>query len=329
MTNRFGISPIVRQLAMLTFLNLVLAGHGFVFMAIADSLFTLVTLWVVLGIERAVVDRRPGLAILAGAGWAFTWVIRPLAALYALAILGGIGVLIWRDAHRGGAIRLASLVALVGAIGVLSEQAVPLRAYGRPAFESKGNVNRNWPQRRHLSLLRHDEPADRLADWLWVPLVEWDEVRRYTEQHGEDSLPRTRLEAWQRDPLRKLSEVPLTVALRTNFWLGGLLGVLYPLAWFAGSPRERGPSGEGRLTFVGIVVIAYTLVLDVVVSPFLEWRWILLPCVAVVFAGALALERLSATRRGSAQAIVVVQLAFLCASFVFWFGRVLLASRSF
>lgn len=310
---RVGVSPLVRRLAILTFLNLVLAGRNFVFMAIADSVFTLVTLWVVIGIERAIVDRRPSLAVVAGAGWALTWVIRPLAALYVPAIAIGIGVLALRDPQRARALRLASLVALVCALGFLLEQAPALRASGRPAFEQRDDARHNWPQRRHLSLVRYHERGGTLVEWLRVPpLVGWDEVRRYTKQHGEDSLPRTRLEAWRRDPLPKAREVLITLVVRTSVFLGALLGVLFPLAWLA---------RVGRLTFAGVVIVAYTVVLSVVVSPFLEWRWLLLPCVVCVCAGALALERLRDTHRSLAGAIVVAQIAFLGASFVVWIGR--------
>ena len=319
---RSGVSPLVRRLAILTFLNLVLAGRNFVFMAIADSVFTLVTLWVLIGIERAIVGRRPGLALVAGAGWALTWVIRPLALLYAPAIAIGIGVLVLRDAQRGRALGLASLVALVCALGVLLEQAPALRTSGRPAFEQRDDARHSWPQRRYLSLVRYHERGGTLVEWLRVPpLVGWHEVRRYTAQHGEDSLPRTRWEAWRRNPLGKAREVPITLVVRTSVFLGAFLGALFPLAWLARAPRDREPSSAGRLPFAGVVIVAYTVLLSVAVSPFLEWRWLLLPCVACVCAGALALERLRDTHRVLAGALVAAQIAFLGVSFVAWIAR--------
>jgi hypothetical protein len=319
--SRSGVSPLGRRLAVLTFLNVVLAGRNFVFMAIADSVFTLVTLWVVIGIARAIVDRRPGLAIVAGAGWALSWVIRPLALLYAPAIAIAIVVLLLRDPQRGRALGLASLAALACAIGVLLEQAPALRATGRPAVEQRNDARRNWLQLKHLSLIRYHERGGTLIEWLRVPpLVRWDEVRRYTEQHGEDSLPRTRLEAWRRHPLGKAREVLITLFVRTSFHLAALLGALFPLAWLART-LHRDPSSAGSLTFAGIVIVAYTVFLTIVVSPFLEWRWLLLPCVAFACAGSLGLERLRDTRRGLAAAVILAQIAFLGVSFVVWIGR--------
>jgi hypothetical protein len=319
---RLGVSPLGRRLALLTFLNLVLASHSWAFKAIADGVFTLVLLWTVIGIERAITGRRPRLAVAAGAAWAFTFLLRPLAVIYALAIVAGLAVLILRDRDRRRAIAYASLVTLVGTGGVLLAQTPAMRTYGRPVFEHKVTLEGIWAQRRYLSLLVYEQQGA-LAQTLRIPLVEWDEVQRYTDQHGPDALPRTNVETWRRDPWRRLRQFAINVVYRTNVYLGALLGVLYPLAWFALAPRVRDRSEAVLIPFAATVLITYTVAVNVIVSPFLEWRWILLPLVAAIAAGACALDRVSDSNRNIALKLVAAQIVILSASWAMWTFRAL------
>ena len=77
------------------------------------------------------------------------------------------------------------------------------------------------------------------------------------------------------------------------------------------------------LSFVATVLITYTVAVNVIVSPFLEWRWILLPLIAAIAAGARALDRVSETNRNMALKLVVVQIVVLSASWAMWTFRAL------
>jgi hypothetical protein len=317
---RLGASTLARGLATVTFANLMMAGHAWVFRAIADAPFTLSTLVAMLALGPAVVDRRPGLAMFAGALWATTWTIRPLALLYSVAILAGLAGLVRRDAEPGRAARLTALAVAVCMLGIALAQAPALIDRGRPVFEQKVTEAGNYSQRRHLSLQTYLASPTILPS-LWVPLVEWDAVARHIDAHGA-ALPTSPMAAWRQDPWSKLRAVPATLAFRTPFYVGGLVGVLAPLAcglaWLVPASPWR-----DRLQFALAVSLVYTLLVSVVVSPFVEWRWLFGPCVVLIVAGAAALDgvRRAAPRLGLA--LAGLQLAFLTLSFAFWIDRVL------
>jgi len=322
LSGRLGAGRLGRHVAMLAFLNMLAAGNTFVFNAIADSFFTLIMFWVITAVAAAVFERRMGLAILAGGGWAFAWMVRPLAVVFTIAIVGGLIVLVLRDPERGRALRYALAAALTAGCGVLLAQAPALRASGRMVFEKKLIDPDLERQRRFLSILRHDERhAGGLGGWLWIPLVSKAEARQYVAEHGPDSLPRSRADSWRRAPLDKVYQFVVSIGLRTTYYLAALAGLLFPLACFA-----RGRDTEGRntsdLAFGGTVTILYLVLISAIASPFIEWRWFLLPAVALMCAGAVALEQLSETRPAVALALLSLQLLFFCASCAIWLHRV-------
>jgi hypothetical protein len=318
---RLGASRLARGLALVTFANLLMAGHAWVFRAIGDAPFTLVMLTAILGLARAVADRRPGLAVLAGATWAAAWTIRPLALLYSVALLASLTRAAWRDAEPRRAARVAALAVTACALGLALLQAPALVDRGSPVFEQKSAEGGNYSQQRYLSLLIYQATPTILPS-LRVPLVEWDAVARYTDVHGAAALPSSPIAAWRRHPWRKLRAVPATLVLRAPFHVLGLVGVLAPLAcglaWLVPASPWR-----TRLQFALAVSLIYALLVSVVVSPFLEWRWLFGPCVVLLVAGAAALDgvRRSAPRLGLA--LAAIQLAFLALSFAFWIGRVI------
>jgi hypothetical protein len=318
---RLGASLLARGLAAVTFASLLMAGHAWVFRAMADAPFTLLMLTVILSLAIAVTDRRPGLAMLAGGLWAATWTIRPLALLYSVAVLGGLALAVWRDAQPGRAARIAALAVATGALGLGLVQAPGLLDRGHVVFEQKSTTIGNFSQRRHLSLLTY-LATPTIAPSLVVPLVDWDDVDRYIDVHGAAALPTSPIDAWRRDPWSKLRAVPATLALRAPFYLGGLLGVLAPLAcglpWLVPASPWR-----TRLQFALVVGAIYALLVSVVVSPFLEWRWLFGPCVLLLVAGVAALDGIHRRTPRLGLALTAVQLAFLALSFAFWIGRVI------
>ena len=319
---QLGAGRLGRHVAMLTFLNMVVAGNTFVFNAIADSFFALLLFWVIVGVAAAVFERRTGVAILAGAGWAFAWTVRPLAPVFTVAIVGGLIVLILRDRERGRALRYALLVTLTAACGVLLAQAPALRASGGLAFERKTVDPDLLRQRRFLSILRHNERhGGGLGGWLWIPIVGKAEVQQYLAAHGPDSLPRSRAGAWRRAPLDKMYQFVISIGLRTPYYLAALTGVLFPLACFART-RGTGATYASRLAFAGAVTLLYLVLITAIGSPFIEWRWFLLPAVVLMCAGAIALERLVDTRPAAGLPMLAVQLLLACASLAVWAHRV-------
>jgi hypothetical protein len=320
LSTRLGAGRLGRQVALLAFLNMVLAGHTFFFNAIADPFFTLLMFWVITAVAVAVVERRMGLAILAGTGWAFAWEVRPLAPVFTLAILGGLSVLVLRDRERGRSSRYALAAALTAGCGVLLAQAPALRASGTLAFEKKMSDPDLQRQRRFLSILRHDDQHG-LGGWLWVPLVNESETRRYLAEHGADSLPRSRADAWRRAPFSKVYQFAISIGLRTTYYLAALAGLLFPLAWLA---RGRSPETKyaSYVAFGGTVTVLYLVLINAIASPFIEWRWFMLPAVALICGGAVALERLLETRRAVGLALLTVQMLFMCASCAIWVHRV-------
>jgi len=322
LSGRLGAGRLGRHVAMLAFLNMLAAGNTFVFNAIADSFFTLIMFWVITGAAAAVAERRMALAIFAGGGWAFAWMVRPLAVVFTLAIVCGLSVLVARDTERGRALRYALVVALTAVCGVLLAQAPALRASGRMAFERKVLDPDFERQRRFLSILRHDERQDGgLGGRLWIPIVPKAEARRYIAEHGPDSLPRSRVDSWRRAPLDKVYQFAISIGLRTTYYLGALAGLLFPLAWFARG-RDRQGKDTSYLAFGATVTLLYLVLICAIASPFIEWRWFLLPAVALMCAGAVALEQLSETRPAAAIALLTLQLLFMCASCAIWLHRV-------
>jgi len=142
-------------------------------------------------------------------------------------------------------------------------------------------------------------------------------------EHGPDSLPRPRADAWRRAPLDKAYQFVISIGLRTTYYLAALTGVLFPLAWLArGGGTE--PRRAGYLAFAGTVTIIYLFLIAAIASPFIEWRWFMLPAVAVMCAGAIALERLVDTRPAAGLVLLTAQLLFMCASCGVWGHRVLI-----
>jgi hypothetical protein len=171
MSRRLGLSPLARRLAMLTFLNLVLAGQGFLFMAISDGVFAVATLWVLLAIDRAIEDRRPGLAIAAGAGWALTTVMRPVAHLFNRHPCG-LAALIWRDPERRRVRRPAVFVVAAFGTGFLALQIPAVLSTGKFAVE-KASPKDNWPERRTWHGCVSTNVAARSKNGCGFPDVTW------------------------------------------------------------------------------------------------------------------------------------------------------------
>jgi hypothetical protein len=71
------------------------------------------------------------------------------------------------------------------------------------------------------------------------------------------------------------------------------------------------------------VLAGYVILLTFIVSPFLEWRWLLVPLSFAACRGALQFDRVQMVRPRLALSLAVLQLVFLAASLAFWTSRVL------
>ena len=126
----------------------------------------------------------------------------------------------------------------------------------------------------------------------------------------------------RREPFNKGYQFVISIGLRTPYYLAALLGLLLPLACLARPPAGGEENYGSYLAFAGTVVVVYVVLISGIASPFIEWRWFLLPAVVFMCTGAVALERLLETRPAAGLAVVTLQLLFLCASCAVWAHRV-------
>ena len=258
---------------------------------------------------------------MAGAVLAFAWAIRPLAVIYTVAIGAGIGVLLVRGPRRALTMRFAGLLLSTCAAGVFVQQVPAIFGRGVIAFENKNAPGRTWAEVKYLSRLKFEERGGSLSEWLKVPVLMFSDVAAYKAEHGAQALPSTRWQQLGWSPRRTIRDFVETLLLRDTFYFAGLLGILFPLAWM------RVPStldaATGQSMFLGSVLIAYVVVLTLLTSPFMEWRWLVPPLCLVALRGAFALDRLSVTHARAVLPLAILQLLFLCASLMFWTSRVL------
>jgi hypothetical protein len=206
------VSPLARAFAVLAILNLTLAGHGFMFMATTDSLFILVIIGGLLAVERAARSQRATDAVIAGVALALGWAIRPLAAIYSVAIVIGIGVLLVRDPRRALTLRFAAVLLSACAAGVLVQQAPAIAAHGRLAFENKNGPGKIWAELKYLSRMKFEERGGSLIEWLKVPVLRFRDVDAYKAEHGAQSLPSTRWQQLRWSPRRTIRDFFATLS---------------------------------------------------------------------------------------------------------------------
>ncbi len=280
--------------------------------AIADSLFSLVVVSTVIAMERAVSGRRPGLAALAGAGWAVSWLLRPLAILFSPAIAAALAILAWQRPAADRAWRTLAVIVAVATIGVAAGQAPSLVTAGRLSFERKPPPYSDvtFAEVRYLSLLRQGErgrppgPRDEM--------VHWSDVRRYRQEHGDGSLPKTTSQRirWS---FGNLPGITLLSAATSSIYMvlrtAGLLALL-PIVLI---PARRGIGASGA-AFHAVVAFGYVALLGLVINAYMETRWFLAASCLVAGLGGLGLDRLAAVNGAAARAVAIAQAVFVASS---------------
>jgi hypothetical protein len=308
-----GLSPAARLLVTTTVAgSILITQRAASTVAMADSMFALVVVAAVIAMERAVSGQRLGLAAIAGAGWAVSWLLRPLAMLFSPAIAIALVVLAWRRPAADRAWRTIAIVLATAGIGIAAGQLPSLLTQGRPAVENKlpPNSDVTFAEVRYLSLLRQSErgrpPAPR------DELVDTKDVRQYRQDHGAGSLPRTTSQrvwwSFARMPGMTILSAAISTAymvLRSSGPLALLIVVLIP-AWRAGNASDS--------LFYALVALVFVALLGIVVSAYMETRWFLAAsCLAAGVAG-LALDRLAAVNRSAAGLAAIVQTVFVACS---------------
>jgi len=308
-----GLSPGARLLVTTTVAGSILITQRAVSTAaIADSVFSLVVVAAVIAMERAVSGRRPGLAAISGAGWAVSWLLRPLAMLFSPAIAIGLAVLAWRRPAADHAWRTIAIVFATAGIGIAAGQLPSLVAQGHLAVENKQPTSSDvtFAEIRYLSLLRQSErgrpPAPR------DELLDGKDVRQYRQDHGAGSLPRTTSQrvwwSFARMPVMTILSAAISttyMVVRTSGPLALLIVVLIP-AWLAGDAPAS--------LFFALVAFVYVALLGLVVNAYMETRWFLAASCLAAGVGGLALDRLAAINRSAAGAAAIAQIVFVACS---------------
>jgi hypothetical protein len=281
-------------------------------MAIADAVFALTIVATLIGMERAVTGRRPGLASASGAGWAIACLLRPLGLLYSPAIVLGLAVLARTRPSANRAWRTVAVIVVVAAAGLAAGQAPSIIAQGRLAWEQKPSpyADVSFTEVRYLSLLQQAERGR--PPGPFAAQVSWSEVRRYRQEHGAESLPRT----IPQRVLWSFRDMPVTtlvgMVIGTTYVvlrLGGVLALLL-VPMMLSLRRVESPAPIFHL----LVSFGYISALALVVNVYFEPRWFYgVSCVMAGLSG-LAFDRLAAARPTAARAVAMLQAGFLTCS---------------
>ena len=149
------------------------------------------------------------------------------------------------------------------------------------------NIEANWVQRNYLGLKkieRGDEPANR--DVIWYR-TKFNEVVKYLEVNGDDSLPKSFFEVLKRDPILvlKMFAYNLSFSLLRFFRFWGLLFFVILLPFF--NFRNLKKTVLSKEGLPSNLFLLYLFMLTFVCFTFIEFRWfigyeILIPIAVLV-----------------------------------------------
>ncbi len=135
------------------------------------------------------------------------------------------------------------------------------------------NISANWTQRNYLGLKKienGEEPLHRDAIWH---RTKFDEVVRYINENGENSLPRSFFEVLISDPVIAIKmfgyNVVFSILRSFRFWGFMILVLMLPL--FNIKNLKNSIFDKANLT--SNLFIGYMLILSFVCFTFIEFRW--------------------------------------------------------
>lgn len=132
------------------------------------------------------------------------------------------------------------------------------------------NLNLNWTQRNYLGLKKIELGKEQLhRDAIWK-YTKFEEVKKYVEINGENSLPKSMSEFILKDPILYLKistyNVLNSLIRFIRFWGFLFLFTLYPLFYF-----RKNKASHKLLSSVSFIILIFLISFSCLT--FIEFRW--------------------------------------------------------
>jgi hypothetical protein len=292
----------------------VLIGSGLIFRGITDLYFSAFMIWGLIFLCKMTCKWNSSRnSILTGMLLSGTLLIRPLTLLYLPGILLTLIITFihFSDPTQRRKYLRSCFIMTCTFIGVFclvqSPSLIEKRSF---SFEDKNpSSSLTWIQLQTLSQLRYDEGT--LPEGQHV---EWEELKTYLDEHGENSLPKGFFERAKWNPLLVTREFVKDLSISSNYIFLRRTGLLYlsPLLFLFLIRKFR--VIKKRILFFLIIGFSYVVVLNSITLTNVEWRWLILPLLLSITIGTASLQFLGVYKPQFVRMAYIVQFVFLLTS---------------